>query len=154
MSSSVTAIAAGDYFSLAVQNGNVFAWGDNSVHELGDGTTTGSLIPKLIDPTHLTNIISVAANGDSSYALSSDGSLWVWGANNYGGLGLGTNLYATTPQHILPPKGYLYTAISGGPVSFDVAGLVSPIPEPSFFAFIALVPVLLWRGRYFHSPSR
>ena len=41
----VTAIAAGDYYSLALgADGTVWAWGDNGYGQLGDGTTT--------DPAH------------------------------------------------------------------------------------------------------
>ena len=40
MDSGVTAVAAGDYYSLAVQNGGAYAWGENTYGQLGDGTTT------------------------------------------------------------------------------------------------------------------
>jgi alpha-tubulin suppressor-like RCC1 family protein len=90
LSNGVTAIAAGANHSLAVRNGGVYAWGNNDNGELGDGTTSDVWTPERIDPNDLNNIVAVAAGFASSYALSADGTLWVWGDNSYGELGLGT----------------------------------------------------------------
>ncbi len=95
LASGVTSIAGGSYFSLAVKNGGVYAWGFfNSHGDFGDGTTIGRSTPEQIDPADLHNIIEVAAGGEFSYALSSDGSLWDWGYNGFGQLGLAPR---TTP---------------------------------------------------------
>jgi alpha-tubulin suppressor-like RCC1 family protein len=132
LSSGVTAVAGGGGHSLAVQNGGVYAWGYNGIGELGDGTTTGHLTPERIDAAELVNIVSVAAGGDSSYALSSDGSLWVWGDNTYGELGLGTSTSDyLTPQHLLPPSGYVFTAIEGSLLGYHAVATLAPVPEPS-----------------------
>ena len=89
LSTGVTSIAGGEYFSLAVRDGGVYAWGSSFYGQLGDGTTNSQLTPEHIDPADLHNITEVAAAGFSSYALSSDGSLWVWGHNGFFALGLG-----------------------------------------------------------------
>ena len=103
LSSGVTAIAGSFGFCLAIQSGHVYAWGSNGFGELGDGTTTQHLTPELIDPTDLNNVVAIATAGNASYALSSDGSLWTWGYNSYGELGLGNTTEYDTPQHLLPP---------------------------------------------------
>ncbi len=130
----VTAIAAGASHSLAVQNGHVFAWGGNANGELGDGTTTTSLTPQLIDPGDLHDIITVAAGGNSSYALSSNGSMWVWGFDLFGQMGLGTfqDDYLT-PQHLLPPNGYRFTSIDADAMGAHAVAMLTVVPEPSTF---------------------
>jgi alpha-tubulin suppressor-like RCC1 family protein len=64
----------------------------------------------------LENIIAVAAGLHNSYALAADGSIWAWGSNLFGALGLGQGTGSSsnfeTPQHRLPPEGYRYLAFS------------------------------------------
>ena len=58
---------------------------------VGNGSTTDQLTPVQIDPADLTNITEVAAGDDSSYALSADGSLWVWGVGSASAWATGTS---------------------------------------------------------------
>jgi len=131
MASGVTAIAAGYYFSLAVQNGGVYAWGSNIYGALGDGTTTDRHIPVHIDPADLNSIVAVAAAQRSSYALSSDGSLWVWGYNVEGELGLGNTTTYLPPQHLLPPAGYRYSSIEADGYGYHALATLAAVPEPT-----------------------
>ena len=57
----VTAIAAGDGHSLAVANGQVFAWGDNANGQLGNGTTTNSNVPVAVSTAGVLNGLTVTA---------------------------------------------------------------------------------------------
>jgi hypothetical protein len=108
----VTAIAAGGYHILALQNGSVYAWGSNGSGQLGNGTTNASATPVAVIGITGT-ITQIAASASDSYALSADGSIWDWGANNYGQLGLGTTGSSkSTPQHLLAPLGYAYTSVA------------------------------------------
>ena len=156
----VSSIAAGRDHSLAVIDGYVYAWGGNYSGELGDGTTNESNTPELIDPVDVCDIIAVAAGQDSSYALSSDGSLWVWGDDLFGQMGLDveTDDYLT-PQHLLPPDGYIFTSISASSEGDHAVALLSAVPEPSAFALagIGLVSVLVCvrrRRRALVEPAR
>ena len=133
LTSGVTAIAAGQEHSLAVQGGNVYAWGGNGDGQLGNGTTDSSATSLEIDPSDLKNITAVAAASNSSYALSSDGSLWVWGDNTDGELGLGDSAASDylTPQHLLPPSGFAYTAIDASSNGNFADAILTQVPEPA-----------------------
>ena len=138
LSSGVTAIAAGSYHSLAVQNGNVYAWGYNFYGQLGDGTTVNHSTPEEIDPNDLHNIVAVAAGVEFSYALSSNGSLWAWGYSQEGELGSFFGQDYPTPEHLLPPSGYLYTSIAAGADGAFVLATLAPVPEPASLSLLAL----------------
>ena len=146
MSSGVTAVAAGNRFSLAVRNGGVYAWGNNPGGQLGDGTMTDTSIPEQIDPADLHDIVAVAAGQYSSYALSSDGSIWDWGFNDAGQLGLGTfvNRNYLTPQHLLPPIGYRFTSIAPGTLASFAVATVAAVPEPSTLALAGIAMLTLF----------
>jgi alpha-tubulin suppressor-like RCC1 family protein len=91
--------AAGYNHSLAVKlDGTVWAWGDNSVGELGDGTTTDRHTPVRV--LNLSNIVSVAAGNGFSIALKSDNTVWTWGRNGNGQLGDGTTNTRHTPAMV------------------------------------------------------
>ena len=91
--SGMTAIAAGNNFTVALKNdGTVWAWGSNSNGQLGNATTTDSHIPVLVSGTSgLSNVIGVAAGYNHTVALMniSGGTVWAWGGNSNGQLGNG-----------------------------------------------------------------
>lgn len=111
LNSGVTAIAAGYQHALAVSNGVVYAWGRNYYGELGDGVWTSSYVPVMVAGLP-GNIVAVAAGYGSSYALSADGRLWVWGNGLSGELGTGANLMYNTPQEVHAPAGYRFASIN------------------------------------------
>ncbi|CAH2212266.1 RCC1 domain-containing protein [Tepidibacter aestuarii] len=90
----VTTISAGWFHSLALKaDGTVWAWGNNSKGQLGNGTSgTNEKIPVQVkDHTaFLTNVIAVFASWSHSLALKADGTVWTWGNNYDGQLGDGT----------------------------------------------------------------
>ncbi|WP_198134546.1 RCC1 domain-containing protein [Geotalea uraniireducens] len=92
----VTAVAAGGFHSLALKNGTVWSWGENTNGQLGRNVTdTSPLIAGQVmtDPPNgigLTSITRIAAGGSHSLALDSSGAVWAWGYNGYGQLGDGS----------------------------------------------------------------
>ena len=73
-------------------NGTVWAWGDNTFDQLGQGATStieSSDEPVAVKlPTGFTGTFTAVAAGDEhSLALGSDGTVWAWGLNNNGQLG-------------------------------------------------------------------
>lgn len=106
----VVAIAAGTwYHTVALKaNGTVRAWGWNNYGQLGDGTTTGSMIPvQVIDPSDptgfLTGVTAIGAGGQHVVALLSDGTLRAWGWNTYGQLGDGGTTDSSEPIQVTDP---------------------------------------------------
>ena len=97
----VVANASGKNHSLALtSDGQVFAWGDNSRGQLGDGTTTQRTTPVAIDTSGALagkTVIAIAAAEYHSLALTSDGQVFAWGYNSSGQLGNGSTSQQNTP---------------------------------------------------------
>ncbi|AKC82073.1 hypothetical protein IMCC26134_03475 [Verrucomicrobia bacterium IMCC26134] len=97
----VVSIAAGfQHFVMLCSDGTVAAWGDNQVGQLGDGSTTQSAVPVLVDQSGVLagkTIVSLAAGGGHNVVLCSDGTLAAWGANSVGQLGDGSTTQSAVP---------------------------------------------------------
>jgi len=92
--------AGGFYHALAVKtDGTLWSWGDNFVGELGLGDQTKRSSPTQVG---LDENWSKAACGNSyhSHAIKTDGTLWVWGANNFGQLGQGHTSHRSSPVQV------------------------------------------------------
>jgi alpha-tubulin suppressor-like RCC1 family protein len=112
----ITAVAAGAVHTLAMNSkGTVYAWGDNSEGQLGDGTTTSSLTPKPVSLPADVTITTVAAGYGHNLAATATGTVYAWGQNHYGQLGSGaSNEFSSTPVAVLVlPAGATITALSG-----------------------------------------
>jgi alpha-tubulin suppressor-like RCC1 family protein len=89
-------VAGGSTHSLAVRSdGTVWAWGQGTNGQLGNGGTANSSIP--VQVSGLTNAVAVTAGTAFSAALKSDGTVWSWGLNTNGQLGDNTTTQRTTP---------------------------------------------------------
>ncbi|KAK9079453.1 hypothetical protein SSX86_001124 [Deinandra increscens subsp. villosa] len=94
ISRKVTSIAAGEAHTLALTgDGSVYSWGRGTFGRLGTGSQLDRLFPAKIefnstDRTGKVRIVGVAAGCYHSLALSDDGSVWSWGHNTYGQLGV------------------------------------------------------------------
>lgn len=79
-------VSAGDRHSLAVRaDGTLWAWGDNSRAQLGNGTLVATNRPVQVGAANRWE--RVFAGQDHSLALRNDGTLWAWGLND-GRLGI------------------------------------------------------------------
>ncbi|MDT4939034.1 MAG: hypothetical protein QOG80_2705, partial [Pseudonocardiales bacterium] len=113
----VTAVAAGYVHSLALtSSGSIYAWGDNTYGELGNGTnsTTASLTPALVNSPAGVTFTAVAVGYYDSLALASDGSVYAWGYNGFGALGISAAVNPTSPTHVNLPAGTTVTKVSAG----------------------------------------
>lgn len=86
-----TTVAAGEEYTLALaRDGTLWGWGWNGNGTLGNGTYEGSLSPIPIGADLGKTWVSVSAAPDShAFAVASDGSMWGWGSNVAGQLGIG-----------------------------------------------------------------
>jgi alpha-tubulin suppressor-like RCC1 family protein len=111
----VTAVAGGFAHSLALTTtGAVYAWGDNSHGQLGNGTTTSSTAPVAVSLPAGTVVTAIAVGYYDSVALTSTGQIYAWGLNNVGQLGNGSTSDAPSPVLVSLPGGVIATAISAG----------------------------------------
>ena len=102
----VTAVSLGAYHSAAIANGGVlYTWGSNSNGQLGNEKDPTNAALQLIyakKPTQImANVSAVSLGSYHSAAITADGSLWMWGANNHGQLGNGTKVESNVPVKIM-----------------------------------------------------
>ena len=84
-----TSLSAGTSHSIGIKSdGSLWAWGLNSDGQLGLGNTT-SPITGALQVGADRNWAIISAGGSHSIGIKSDGSLWAWGLNSDGQLGLG-----------------------------------------------------------------
>jgi alpha-tubulin suppressor-like RCC1 family protein len=115
----VVSISAGSLQTCAtLSNGTAKCWGDNTVGQLGNGTTANSSTPVPVGPagSPLTNVVSISAGGTHSCATLSNGNAKCWGLNSSGQLGNGTTANSSTPVPVGPAGSPLanVVAISAG----------------------------------------
>ncbi|HEY9053396.1 MAG TPA: hypothetical protein VIO60_01115 [Rectinemataceae bacterium] len=113
---SIAAVASGYGHSMMLTaTGTLLAWGDNFCGQLGDGTVDERHTPILVENLPASTIVSIAAGNFHSLALMDDGSLWAWGANGSGQLGIGTQ-YSDQPypMKVLGFGGLGVAAIAAG----------------------------------------
>ena len=103
ISVTVSALSAGDQHTCAlVVGGDVWCWGSNSNGQLGRGTIGGtSSAPALV--TGGLKFVSVTAGGSHTCGVTTDGSIYCWGANAFGQLGDGTQTDRGAPVRVTEP---------------------------------------------------
>lgn len=86
--------------SLAIKtDGTLWSWGYGNTGVLGLGNTINYSSPKQVGA--LTNWVNIVAGRyKTCMAKKSDGSLWAWGNNTYGELGLGNQTNYSSPKQV------------------------------------------------------
>lgn len=147
----IVQISAGYNFSLALaDDGTVWAWGDNSTGQLGQGTMSNNspVAVQVRAPSGSTgalrNITMVAAGGRHGLALDTTGQVFAWGSATNGQLGDGPNRLAGNEATL--PRGVVSTSGAG-----TVSGVASIAAGYSYStALMSNGDVLSW-GYNFHS---
>jgi alpha-tubulin suppressor-like RCC1 family protein len=101
----VTQVYAGGAHTCAQRvDGSLWCWGSNRFGQLGTGDTNARLAPQPVAPDVLgTAVSAVYTGGAHTCAVKVDGSVWCWGNNQYGQLGVDVGPLATTPVRVRPP---------------------------------------------------
>jgi gliding motility-associated-like protein len=94
-------------FTLALsKDGKLFAFGNNSNGQLGDGTTTSRTTPIELSAPNGEPWTAVSVGRVHSMGLTSSGALYTWGSNSIGQIGDGgsTDDLRPNPVRIMPEK--------------------------------------------------
>ena len=94
-------ISADGSSSMAIKtDGTMWSWGNNDNGRLGLGDTTNQSSPVQIGA--LTTWSSVSCGGYTGFAaaIKTDGTMWSWGYNIFGQLGLGNETNQSSPVQI------------------------------------------------------
>ena len=92
-------------------DGTAWAWGDNMFGQLGNNSTTDSLIPVSVTTSVTLTWKTISTKNMHTVGVKSDGTLWTWGANTDGQLGDNSIIDRWTPVPIGTDK---WTAVSAG----------------------------------------
>ena len=97
-----TDLSVGDHHSCALlDNGSITCWGLNNYGQLGENTTTNRHIPVYAHLPTGSPAVSVSVGPHSSCAILENSSVYCWGHNNYGRLGIGvTGGYYQLPMFV------------------------------------------------------
>jgi alpha-tubulin suppressor-like RCC1 family protein len=110
--SGVVAVSAGTGLSLALKSdGSVWAWGDNSSGQLGNGTFFGRPVPSAVAGMTEIRSISTAILSNHSLAIRTDGAVVAWGNNDNGQLGTGDTANRTVAVAVPNLAGVIATAV-------------------------------------------
>ena len=112
--SDAVGIACGDYQAYAIHaDGSVSSWGCNLMGQLGQGTSDQDAHMLAQKVLNLTDVKEVSSGARHALARKNDGSVWSWGWNFYGQLGVGVAGDCYTPAPITTLSG-IASISSGG----------------------------------------
>ena len=90
---------------VITEDGALYVWGKNSYGQLGVGDEVNKNTPIKVTAINGKVMELIISNSFSVYAILEDGSLYSWGDNSYGLLGVGDEVNKNTPTKVnLPSK--------------------------------------------------
>ncbi|OQV12481.1 RCC1 and BTB domain-containing protein 1 [Hypsibius exemplaris] len=95
---SVSRVACGNFHTLALSDGEVYAWGQNSCGQIGSGCLSGQATPRKVTASiGAHKAVDIACSQTSSFAVMENGEIYAWGYNGNGQLGSGNSINQATP---------------------------------------------------------
>jgi alpha-tubulin suppressor-like RCC1 family protein len=86
--------------AVITEDGQVYIWGRNNSAQLGLGHTDHKFTPQKLSSLSHVNITHIACGGEHTIAVDESGTVYSWGANDHGQLGLGDTESRTVPTPI------------------------------------------------------
>lgn len=110
----VLAAGGADHAVAIKEDGSLWAWGVNTYGQLGNGTTQGYVPqPQRVGADNDWLLASAGVGGGAIVAIKADGTLWGWGRNISGELGL-NGQEALTPRKLGPANDWVDVATGSG----------------------------------------
>ncbi|MCL4821364.1 MAG: chitobiase/beta-hexosaminidase C-terminal domain-containing protein [Vicinamibacteria bacterium] len=94
-------VAAGNTHSMVLlQSGQVYTFGGDASGQLGNGAAGASTTPVLV--SGLTDVVAISTSPGSAFslALKSDGTVWAWGENGDGQIGINSTTDRNAPIQV------------------------------------------------------
>eukprot|EP00892_Ulva_mutabilis_P004771 jgi/Ulvmu1/2666/UM014_0122.1 len=111
----IVAVAAGDDHSMALAaDGRVWTWGRGKYGALGHDTLDSRFVPEQVKALHTSPVVSIAAGGNHSVALSAKRRVYCWGSNQWGQLGVGNTIDASMPIVLEGSHSWRITHVTAG----------------------------------------
>ncbi len=97
----IDVVKCGANHSLVLtSNGEVYAWGNNRWGQVGNGCNKDQLTPIKVMGFNNEKVIMISCGGRHSLALTKSRSLFGWGENDFGELGIGNTVDSNEPKLI------------------------------------------------------
>jgi alpha-tubulin suppressor-like RCC1 family protein/putative cell wall-binding protein len=102
-------VAAGDSHTLALLvDGTLWAWGANDVGQLGSGTASADPSTRPQRVGQESDWLSIAAGPGLSFGIKQDGTLWAWGSNASGRLGLDASIVSVAEPTLVSAESWTH----------------------------------------------
>lgn len=99
-------VSVGPQYTMSIKtDGTLWGWGYNFRGNLGLGNTTDYSSPKQIGALNnwsklTTGGLTFLGQYTNTLSIKTDGTLWAWGANTFGDLGLGNTTSYSSPKQV------------------------------------------------------
>lgn len=103
----------GGHTCAHANDGRLWCWGKNTGGQLGTGGTSAALAPAPVDLPGV-SVERLATGANFTCARGADGSLWCWGENGSGQLGLGDVELRTAPTRVASAGTSIVRLSAGG----------------------------------------
>lgn len=139
----IAKIQSGSNYALALtEDGTAYTWGTNDSRELGNGGSEDSNRPVLVSLPVGVTVVDIASGAHHGLALTDDGTVYGWGSNARGQLGIGSiSVSVSTPVEV--------TALTG--LTSRIVKIASGSGATHSFAIAEDGTLYEWGDDYFNS---